>query len=96
MTFLLLKGLIRFDQPDYASCEKWRGVAVRVLYVGTQARSTVSHWCQKCWMSHYSEVIVLQDDFTVFYMKFIGSTKECCVFGNQCFVGRIPSATGAR
>lgn len=62
----------------------------------TGKESTVSHWCQKCWMSHYSEVTVLQDDFSVFYMKFIGSARECCVFGNQCFVGRIPSATGAR
>lgn len=69
-------------------------MAAHVLHVGTEAKSTVSHRCQKCWMSHCSEM-VLQDDFTVFYMKFIGNTRECCVFGTQCFMERILNATGA-
>lgn len=42
MTFLLLKGLTRFDQPDYTNSEKRKSVAVCVLYVGTQARSSVT------------------------------------------------------
>lgn len=64
---------MKFDRPVYASRVKWRNVIVRVLHGGTQARNTKPDCCQKRCMSHFSEIVLLQDDFTILYMKFIGN-----------------------